>query len=75
MTTDELRDILAILGLSQREFARAIGRGEGTVRGMCRGRKPIDDEAVAWLRDAMKADRDRNCLTSDERSELGELLG
>jgi len=75
VTTDELREILAILGLSQREFARAIGRGEGTVRGMCRGRKPIDDDVAAWLRDAMKADRDRSRLTSDERRALADLLG
>lgn len=32
-----LRELIARAGLSQREFARTVEVGEGTVRGWCRG--------------------------------------
>lgn len=49
MTTDDLRDALAALRLSQRAFGRLSGIGESMARKMCRGAEPVTPEVETWL--------------------------
>ncbi|AQU89376.1 nuclease (plasmid) [Komagataeibacter nataicola] len=49
MTPTRIRECLALLHWSQRELAKILNYGEGTVRGWCRGIQPIPQDAAAWL--------------------------
>ena len=49
MTPDRFREVLALLDLPQRGFARLLNRPEGTVRQWARGAVVIPLEVAAWL--------------------------
>lgn len=49
LTPDQLRDALALLGWSQRGFARILQRDEGTVRQWARGALTIPSDVALWL--------------------------
>ena len=52
MTPTRLRECLAALRWSQRGFAEALSRPEGTVRQWARGATRIPDDVAAWLEEA-----------------------
>lgn len=52
MTPTRLRECLAVLRWSQRGFAEALNRPEGTVRQWARGATRIPDDVAAWLEEA-----------------------
>ena len=49
MTPDRFREVLALLDLPQRGFARLLNRPEGTVRQWARGVVVIPADVAAWL--------------------------
>lgn len=49
MTPTRLRECLTALRWSQRGFAAALGRPEGTVRQWARGTVRIPDNVAEWL--------------------------
>ena len=52
MTTDQLRELLATVGLSQRGAARELGIDERTMRRYCAGKLPIPipiQLALRWM--------------------------
>ena len=49
MTPDRFREVLALLDLPQRGFARLLNRPEGTVRQWARGTVVIPADVAAWL--------------------------
>lgn len=49
MTPTRLRECLALLRWSQRGFADALGRQEGTVRQWARGVVRVPDDVALWL--------------------------
>lgn len=52
MTSTRLRECLTALRWSQRGFADALNRPEGTVRQWARGATRIPDDVAAWLEEA-----------------------
>lgn len=52
MTPTRLRECLSVLRWSQRGFAEALNRPEGTVRQWARGATRIPDDVAAWLEEA-----------------------
>lgn len=51
MSPDELRQCLLCIDLSQRALGRHIGMGEGNVRARANGKREMEPEITAWLRD------------------------
>ena len=49
MTPDRFREVLRLLDLPQRGFARLLNRPEGTVRQWARGAVAIPADVAAWL--------------------------
>ena len=49
MSPDRFREVLALLDLPQRGFARLLNRPEGTVRQWARGVVTIPADVAAWL--------------------------
>ena len=49
MTSDRFREVLALLDLPQRGFARLLNRPEGTVRQWARGAVAIPADVATWL--------------------------
>ena len=54
MTPTRLRECLTLLRWSQRGFADALGRSEGTVRQWARGAVQIPPEVELWLEAAAR---------------------
>lgn len=76
MMPDELREILALLGMAQGKLARKTGYSVSRVRKMARGHSPITPDIETWLRNAARREiavEDR--LSDEARRALGDLLG
>jgi hypothetical protein len=60
---DRIREQLEILGLSQREAARALGIDDRSMRYYCAGQMPVPSAVILALRYLEQMQRNQQCLT------------